>query len=226
MARRKRKSTTPRIAISVAALALVIVGLWFGTQRMRHGGVPLTGTLTVAADHVDTANEGRKVSVTGKLEIGKPARDPQLGIGADAAILFRDVTMLQWREHCDGSSCRYETGWLSQPIDSHKFRVAAGHENPPLPFADAHFAASEIRLGAFMIDPELIATSMAAVAYPVRADALPPNLAATFHEVNGSLQTGGDGAPTAGAVRVGYRIVPLETVSLTGVQHGTKLTAN
>lgn len=196
-------------------------------QRMRPAGVTQAGVVRVAADHVDTANEGRKVSVTGKLEIGKHARDPQLGIGADAAILFRDVTMLQWREHCDGSSCRYETGWLSQPIDSHKFRVAAGHENPPLPFADARFAADEIRLGAFTIDPDLVAMPpAAAVAYPVRADALPPNLAATFHEVNGSLQTGGDGAPTAGAVRVGYRIVPLETVSLTGVQHGTKLTAN
>lgn len=223
---RRRKSSTPRIAIAVAAIAIVIVGLWFAMQRMHPSSVPQVGTERVTADHVDAANEGHSVNVTGKLQIGKPAHDPQLGISADAAILFRDVYMLQWREHCDGSACRYDTGWMRQAIDSHKFRVAVGHENPPLPFADARFSASEIRLGAFTIDPDLIATPMAAIAYPVRADALPPNLAATFHEVNGILLTGGDGAPSVGAVHVAYRVVPLETVSLTAVQHGAKLTAN
>jgi hypothetical protein len=223
MARRKRKTSMPRTAIVVAVLALVGVGLWFGVPRMRSTGV--TATVPLAADHADAANEGRKVSVTGKLEIARPARDPQLGISADAALLFRDVSMFQWREHCDGNTCRYDTGWLRQPIDSHKFRSAAGHENPPFPFADARFAASEIRLGALTVDPDLI-TSAAAITYPVRASALPPNLAATFHEVNGVLLTGSDAAPGVGAVRVDYRIVPLETISLTGVQHGAKLTAN
>jgi hypothetical protein len=223
---RRRKSSTPRIAIAVAAIAIVIVGLWFALQRMHPAGAPQTGVVRATAEHVDPANEGRNVSVTAKLQIGKPARDQQLGISADAAILFRDVTMFQWREHCEGSTCRYETAWLRQPIDSHKFRVAAGHENPPLPFADARFAASEIRLGAFSVDPDLLATPTSAVDYPVRADALPPNLAATFHEVNGILLTGGDGPPTVGTVHVGYRIVPLETMTLTGVQHGAKLTAN
>jgi Transmembrane protein 43 len=225
MARRKRKTSMPRIAIVVAALALVGVGLWFGVKRMRLMGV--IATVPIAADHVDAANEGRKVSVAGRLEISKPARDPQLGISADAPILFRDVSMFQWREHCDGSACRYETGWLRQPVDSHKFRVAAGHENPPFPFADAHFAASEIQLGAFTLDPDLLAASSSAVAYPVHATALPPNLAATFREVNGVLATGNDsGAPAVGEVHVSYRIVPLDSVSLTGVQRGAKLTAN
>ena len=224
---RRRKSATPRNAIAVAVLAIVIVGLWFGVQRMRWTGAPPSAAAPVAADHVDPANQGRKVSVTGKLEIGKPAHDPQLGVGADAAMLFRDVTMLQWREHCDGSACRYETALSRQPIDSHKFRVAAGHENPPFPFADARFAASEIRLGAFIVDPELVAASAAAVAYPVRAAALPPNLAATFREVNGVLLTGSDARPpVVGEVRVSFRIMPLGVVSLTGVQREARLSAN
>ncbi len=223
---RRRKSSTKRIALAVAAIAIVIVGLWFAIQRMHPAGEPHAGVVRMTAEHVDPANEGRSVSVIGKLQIGKQPHDPQLGISADAAILFRDVTMFQWREHCEGSTCRYETGWLRQAIDSHKFRVIAGHENPPLPFADARFAASDIHLGAFTIDPDLLATPTGAVAYPVRAEALPPNLAATFHEVNGILLTGSDGPPTVGAVHVGYRIVPLETTTLTGVQHGAKLTAN
>jgi Transmembrane protein 43 len=223
---RRRKSSTPRIAIAAAAIAIIIVGLWFALQRMHPASVPQIGTLRVSADRVDPANEGRRLGVTGKLQIGTPVRDPQLGISADAAVLFRDVTMFQWREHCDGSACSYEKGWLRQPIDSHKFRVAAGHENPPLPFADARFAASEIRLGAFTVDPDLVAMPLAAVDYPVHAAELPPNLAATFHEANGTLLTGGDGAPTVGAMHVAYRIVPLQTLSLTGVQRGAKLTAN
>jgi hypothetical protein len=224
MARRRRKTSMPRIAIVVAVLALFGVGLWFGVQRMRSTGV--IATVPVAADHADAANEGRKVSVTGKLEIARPARDPQLGISADAAILFRDVSMFQWREHCDGNNCRYDTGWLRLPLDSHKFRISAGHENPPFPFADARFVAGEIRLGALTVDPDLIA-SASAIAYPVRASALPPNLAATFREVDGVLLTGSDaGPPSVGEVHVSYRIVPLGAVSLTGVQRGAKLTAN
>src|SRR4249919_786145 len=112
---RRRKSSTPRIAIAVAAIAIVIVGLWFAMQRMHPAGAPQAGLVRATAERVDPGNEGRNVSITGKLQIGKPAHDPQLGISADAAILFRDVYMFQWREHCDGGTCSYEKGWLRQP---------------------------------------------------------------------------------------------------------------
>lgn len=229
MARRKRAS---RVWIALIATAIAVVAA-FSWYRLRLYDRQLNAAITykiapidVAADRIDPRYEGRHLRVTGRLEISKPPRDPLLGIGADAAILYRDVYMFQWREHCEGNICRYDTGWLRQPIDARRFRIQAGHENPSFPFADARFAAGEIRLGAFTVDPDLVAAPAAAVAYPVHAAALPPNLAATFREANGMLLTGGDGPPSVGEVRLSFRIVPLGTASLTGVQRGAKLTAD
>jgi hypothetical protein len=225
MARRKKTSKL-RIVIWVGVLAIAIVAAGFGLRRAQSPSLLPVGTAVSTPDLTDTASPGRKVTVTGKLEISKPPRDSQLGITADAAILFRHVEMYEWLEHCESDACRYDTGWSRQPIDSHKFSIPVGHENPAFPFVDERFAAGEIRVGAFAIDPELIAIQTAAVDYPVRVAALPPNLAATFREVNGTLLTGSEGPPVVGEVRVTYRIVPLGAVSLTGVQHDAKLTVN
>jgi hypothetical protein len=223
MARRKKSSL--RIAIWVAAIALAVVAVIFALQRKITLHLPKADNS--APDQPAAAEPGRKVTLSGKLEISQPARDPQFGIAADAVILLREVSMYQWRERCIGNNCSYDTVWSGRPLDSHKFHVAQGHDNPALPFADARFAAGEIRLEGVSVDAELAAVQLAAVSYPVHATALPPNLAATFREVDGSLYAGGDPSrPSVGELRVSYRIVPPGTASLSGVQRGTKLMAN
>jgi hypothetical protein len=225
VARRKKKSQL-RIVLTVIAVAAAITASWFGVHRLRPGGLQPAAATTATAERVDPANEGRTITIHGKLEITAAPRDAQLGISADAALLFRHVEMYQWREHCDGGDCRYEAVWLAEANDSHKFRVPAGHENPAPPFAAARFAAGEIHLGAFTVDAQ-VAAQLPATDYPVHASALPPNLAASFRESGGMLYAGGDPAqPAVGAVRVSYRILSAGNVSLTGVQHGAKLVAN
>jgi hypothetical protein len=228
MARRARKPSPRRIALIVVGLA-VILGLWLVVPRFyrqfRESTLSSMSTTNVPADRVDPANDGRRVRVTGKLEAGKPPRDMQLGVGTDAPLLFRHVEMYQWHEHCERGACRYDSGWFAQRIDSRKFQVPTGHENPAPPFADAYFA--DVRLGAFAVDVDLASAQLATTDYPVHATALPPNLLATFREVDGVLYAGGDPAhPAVGAIRVSYRIVPSGTVTLTGVQHGAKLMVN
>ena len=49
------------------------------------------------------------MQVSGRVVASAPARDAQLGISVDDALLFRDVEMYQWREACAGADCRYET---------------------------------------------------------------------------------------------------------------------
>jgi hypothetical protein len=230
MARRRRKSSMRRVALIVVVLGAVACALWLGPrlfERWRRPAAPQSELANVSADRVDPALDGRRVRVSGKLSAGKSARDLQLGVAADAPVLFRHVEMYQWREHCERGDCRYANTWSALPIDSSKFRVPAGHENPPAPFADAYFGG-DIHLGAFAVDVDLAAAQAAAVDYPVHAAALPPNLAATFREIDGALYAGGDPAkPQVGELRVSYRIVPTgAVVNLTGVQRGTKLVAN
>jgi len=222
MARRKRK---PRIRIAVGALALAALAAagWFG---YRHFDRP-PALIKVSADRVDPVNEGRRVQVSGRLTASSAARDADMDIAAGAAVLVRKVEMLQWRERCEhGAACTYETAWSSQRVDSSGFREPQGHENPPARLVDAHFAGADLKLGAFLPDPELVAAQVALADHPVHAANLPPNLAAVFADASGALYAGGDAAhPRVGEVKVSYRIAPLGEVVLRGVQHGNRLSA-
>jgi hypothetical protein len=228
MARRRRKAAYTPFLLACVVVALVAL-VWMNASRIRGYldalGGKSAGTANVVADRVDPANEGHRVHIAGKLEVGAPARDEQLGVGANAAVLLRKVEMYQWRERCSGDDCAYEAVWSRQPIDSHKFRHGDGHDNPAQRLADARFASGSIRVGAFSVDADLVAKG-AVVDLPVHTADLPPNLAASFSDANGTLYAGGDPAhPKVGEVRVSYAIVPPGNVELSGVQRGSTLVA-
>lgn len=230
MARRKRKKTAAPRWFVVALLVAVAVALWFGRAHLPALHLPSlasapAGVLAVDAAHVDKANDGRRVRISGLLAADGPVRDAQLGVSATAAVLLRNVELYQWREHCAGSACNYDTGW-GAPADSRKFREAKGHENPPAPFAAAVFVAPGLKLGAFGVDAALLVVQQAPQAHPVSDAGLPPNLAASFSAVNGALYAGGDPAqPQVGMLRVSYRVVPLGAATLEGVQRDGALSA-
>ena len=223
MARRKRKSRGP-LLILVALLALIAaaawtkhdsLSLWFG--RMLAGK---------ANPGNSTPAEGRVQRISGELKGAGPARDGPLGVSANAAVLFRHVEMYQWQEHCESGDCRYDKTW-SAPIDSHKFRDPKGHENPPAPFNDSIFFAPGLKVGEYVVDPDLLVAQLHSTEHPVRDANLPPNLAASFSERDGVLYAGGDPAhPAIGEVRIGYRVVANGSVVLDGVVRGDKLVAH
>lgn len=219
MARRKRKSPT-RIAAGALALAALAAAGWVGYRHLQH-----QAPVRISAERVDPINDGRLVQVAGRLTAAAAARDADLGVSANAAVLFRKVEMFQWRERCAGATCDYDAVWSSRPIDSRNFRQAQGHENPPMRLVAANFAGTELRLGAFSVDPELAAAQVATADHPVHAAELPPNLAASFSEVGGVLYAGGNSQPRVGEVRVSYRVAPLGEAVLRGVQRGSRLTA-
>ncbi|HET7924728.1 MAG TPA: TMEM43 family protein, partial [Rhodanobacteraceae bacterium] len=186
----------------------------------------------VPADKIDPANEGRLVTIDGKLSVTKPPRDTQLGIGADDAVmLLRFAEMLQWQEHCAGANCTYQEVWSPQVIDSKKFREPEGHKNPErLPITTGRFSAGEMRLGAFVVDAAALgnyrldsALQTKPVPYPVKNAELPSNLAVSFREFNGSLYAGDPEHRAVGDLRITYRIIPAGNVELIGTQRGERL---
>jgi len=222
MARRRRKSPIRLVAGAIALAALAAAG-WFGYRHFDWQ----QAAIKVSAERVDPANEGRLVQVSGRLTAGSSARDADMDIEVSAAVLLRKVEMFQWREHCEhGAACTYDTAWSSQRIESSGFRQPQGHENPPMRLVDAHFAAPDIKLGAFVVDGAIVAGQVAPIDHPVHSADLPPNLAATFADSNGALYAGGDASnPRVGEVRVSYRIALPGEVVLRGVQHGNRLAA-
>jgi Transmembrane protein 43 len=240
-----RKSTqksisTSRIAVLVViAVVAVLAALAWQYRRQLHSLTAMTTTpLAVPpqaaapsgnpnADARPAAAEST-IRVSGKLLIVKPPQDAKLGVTADGAvILFRKVEMYQWQEHCERDACVYEKDWSEHHAESSRFKSATGHRNPPVPFTDARFLAGEVRLDDLDIAPELIVEQHPLEDYPVRADALAPNMAATFNVVNGVLYAGGDAAhPEIGTLRIRYKIVPGGEIALSGVRRGSKLEAH
>lgn len=228
---RKKKISSARIAVLVATLVLIVLAALAWQHRAQLQSVTTTTHTDLALPQPATtgaaAEHGVNVQVSGKLQVAQPPRDAQLGVSAaEAVLLLRSVSMVQWQEHCDSGTCNYDTAWSAQAIDSGKFRTRAGHENPPMPFVDARFAAGSVRLGELEIDPELVPAQHPAVDFPVKPGMLPPNLAATFSVIDGVLYAGGDAAhPRAGTLRISYRIVPAGEISLSGIRRGSRLDA-
>lgn len=228
MPRRARKRN-PSPLIGIALLFLFAVIAWYGVARLgwhlrQSAPAPVADNTQPA---VDAANDGRRVTVSGKLSTPSAARDEQLGLNADAIVLLRNVEMYQWNEQCAGADCKYEMIWSSKAIDSSRFHTPAGHENPHFPFTSARFATGPVRLAGYVVDPDLIAEQLQPEKYPVHSADLPPNLAVTFHDADGDLITADDMAhPKLGALRVSYRVIPTRAATLTGVQHGKRLSLN
>ena len=229
MARRKRGSPL-RPLLLVAVLIALAAAAWINRHRIAgfldHGA--RVGAAEIASTERPAApREEARIRVTGKLEVTSPPHDRELGISAaNAAMLWRKVEMYQWREHCAVDACSYDAAWSEQPIDSHAFRHAAGHENPPPRLKAARFAADGIKIGGYAVAADLVAGQVASVELPVRSADLPPNLAVSFSDAGGALYAGGDPAhPKVGEIRVSYRVVPLGNVEITGVRRGHILAA-
>lgn len=220
-----------RLVVVIALLVAVAIGA-FAYFRDRESAasseVTAEPAIAVSIDAVDPANEGRLLSLMGELHSASPPVDRELGVSeAGAVVLLRQVEMYQWQEQCVADACGQTPVWSTQLIDSSKFSEQVGHVNPAdLPFAATRFDATDIHLGAFAIDPDLLVSELEPVARPVRLGELQPNLAASFRELDGSLYAGDNPlAPAIGDLRVSYRIVPAGGVTLTGVQRAGRLVA-
>lgn len=224
MARRRRKSPL-RWLLPLGAAAIIAVGLWTNRQRVEDMFHARSSGAAPAHNATEAGTDGKRVHVSGKLEASGPARDAELGVSANAAVLIRKVEMFQWHEHCNGADCSYATAWSQQPIDARRFRHPEGHDNPPPRLRDAVFSGPGLRVGTLAVSADLVAAQAAANDFKVHAADLPANLAASFGDADGALYAGGDAThPQVGEVRVSYRIVPAGNVDLDGVQRGGGLT--
>ena len=223
MARRRRRSNPRLLLVGVAVAAAALA--WFYRHQARSlfagPGALSPATAEVSAARVDPANEGRRLRVSGSLQMTTPPRDAELGVGASGAVLLRKVEMYQWLESCAADDCRYTADWSERPVDSRHFRHPETHENPLPRLTSARIAAGGLKLGAYPVGADLVAAQVAAAELPVRAADLPPNLAASFTDAGGVLYAGGDPAhPKVGELRIRYSVVPAGTAALTGVQRG------
>lgn len=193
--------------------------------------------VSVSADSVQPANEGRLVHVSGPATVAGPLTDPVFHIAAAGALrLERRVEMYQWRETEESktekslgggetktTTYRYVKEWSERPVDSGSFKRPEGHGNPSMPYRSATIEAPGARIGAFTLDQSQIKQIDA-------FERLPPDPSATlpqgFQWVGEQLYRGASpDQPRIGDLRVNFQVVPAQTVSVVAAQMGSTFAA-
>lgn len=186
--------------------------------------------VSVPADAVQPANEGRLVHVSGLATVPGPLVDPVFHVNAGKALrLERRVEMYQWKQTEESkteksvgggetttTTYRYSKEWADHPIDSNAFKKRDGHANPSMTYQGATIEARGAKLGAFALDQSQIRQiSDYERLAPDLAAALPPG----FQWVGEQLYRGASpDAPQIGDLRVSFRVVPAQTVSVVAAQ--------
>jgi hypothetical protein len=196
-----------------------------------------SAVISVPADKVDPANEGRLVHVSGPVTTEETLTDEQLGVSANALKLIRKVEMYQWVEEEKSEEKKklgggtekvttydYKKAWSDGAVDSSSFRHPEGHGNPgALPIESETLTADPITLGAFKLSPEQVAQINEAVDLPVQADpaALPQVGDRTARLDQGRFYLGADPAsPQVGDTRISFQVVQPGPRSLIARQAG------
>ena len=156
--------------------------------------------VSVSADAVDPANEGKLIHVSGMVAVDGKLSDEAFGVSATAVSLARKVEIFQWvedEEHekvtvngkeKDKVTYTYSKQWCDEKVDSSKFKEE-GHDNGyGVPrFDSREIYADRATLGAFTLSERNIRRIRGEHAFPFAPDyALPESLAGA-QLVNGAF---------------------------------------
>lgn len=200
--------------------------------------------VSVAAEKVDPANEGRLIHVSGTLTSATKPEDPDFGVAVEAVRLIRDVEMYQWvqseksetRTRIGGgeetvTTYTYAKEWQDGPVDSGAFKQPAGHANPPMELRGRTMRIEEGRLAAFTADRPVLDLVGGSRSLDLAADRRSSIDAAypgsqMLSVADGRIYLGNDPSrPEIGDYRVSYSYVPLGPVSVVGQQRGDRFAA-
>lgn len=194
--------------------------------------------VSIDPSRVDPGTEGKLVHATGGLSTDELLKDPLFGVSSRAVKLVRIVKMYQWRQTSNAKTRKkigggeetttnytYSKDWSETPIDSGKFKVREGHENPPsLPFDPWTSVSDKVKLGAFRMPRDLL--DQLRQSEPLAVDeaarqALPEDLKNRLKVDQGRYYVGEDPrSPRIGDATVEFRQVRPTVVSILAAQSG------
>ena len=197
--------------------------------------------VSVAADKVDPANEGKLVHVSGTVTTNSTPSDPDFAISATGVRLVRNVEMYQWKEESRSETTKklgggeettttytYSKTWDDEALDSGSFKQPNGHQNPSMEIRGRSFQIPEAKLSAFTLDQPVLDQIGGNEVLTVKPDQSAEIEAAYSGDkklsiVDGRIYLGWNpSSPAIGDYRVSYELVPLGGISVIGQQQGQK----
>jgi len=195
--------------------------------------------VSVSPDPVNPGFDGKLIHLSGPTSTPETLTDADFGIALNAIKLERSVQMYQWQERKDtetrkktGGSTEtvttytYEKGWSDRLVSSSGFEHPEGHENPAqMPYESRQVAAQTVLLGGFQLSPGLIGKMTQDQAHALSGlSDLPPEMRWKAKIDDGAVYLGRDPkSPAVGDVRVSFRTVAPDTVSVVARQNGSRL---
>ena len=232
-------------AIVGVVLAVVAVPLLFwnegrAVKRARTLAEGAGKVVSVPAATVDAGHEGGLVHTSGQATTDEVLRDPTFGVEKNALALERRVEMFQWvqkeerkeRKKLGGgtetvTTYTYTTEWQPSAVASSSFEEPTGHENPSFPFEGETWRATDVRLGAFHLAPELAGELDQQKDVPVGEEqraAVDASLRDRLKAANGTFYMGeSPNVPKVGDVRVSFRVVEPAPASIVAAQRNGRL---
>ncbi|MCL7488102.1 MAG: TMEM43 family protein [Desulfobulbaceae bacterium] len=200
-------------------------------QTLKEGGGVV---VSVSADTVDAANQGKLVHLTGKAETGEILEDSVFGISASAIKLKRNAEMYQWQQESKSEERKklgggtetvttysYNKVWSPDLISSGSFKESEGHQNPgQMPFQSEEQVAGHVTVGAFTLSPSLVGKINAYTPVTLSSEyVLPESLKDKAQLSSTTVYVGQDPAnPRIGDVRVSFQEVRPMDISLVSSQ--------
>lgn len=186
--------------------------------------------VSVAADKVDAANEGKLVHLSGLADTQETLSDPEFNVSVKAIRLKRTVEMYQWQEQSKSETKKklgggtetvttytYSKAWRDSLVNSGSFKNPEGHQNPAvMQYQSTSANASAVTLGAFRLSPALISAITSFAALP--KDALPAP-SGNMKAMPDGYYIGADlNAPAIGDYKISYSVVMPTDVSVVAKQ--------
>lgn len=126
--------------------------------------------ISVVAEPIDPANEGKLVHVTGPATTTEVLKDTVFDHSGALLRLKRKVEMFQWDEDTDEKTTTklggaeetttvytYKKVWSDDLIDSSDFKQSGDHMNPSsMPYPSVEWITAKATLGAFVLSTSLI----------------------------------------------------------------------
>lgn len=194
--------------------------------------------VTVSADKVDPANEGKLVHMTAKAETNETLRDPAYPVEAKAIKLIRNMHGYQWDEDKSTSkrkkvgggeetvtTYKYKKIWSRRPISDTSFHEKNGHNNwLKRPLHNEEWVASAVTVGAFTLTDALKESIDSEEKLPLQDEhfqKLSPADQSILKLVDGMLYHGNTPAsPEIGDVKIEFEVVKPTVVSFFAKQVG------
>jgi len=192
--------------------------------------------VSVSSDTVDPAMEGKLIHLTGETKTPRLLEDPEFGIAATAIKLIREVEMYQWvqieksgeKTSVGGTTettttYTYQKEWKDSPVDSSKFKVTSGYENPrEMKYRSTTLMAEGVTMGVFDLPAFLVSQIGGAIPLSVESlDKAASDVRASARLHEGGVYLGGNpGAPAVGDMRASFLSVPTGPVSVVAQQAG------